>query len=327
MINGTAIAKQLSRLRRKYDPDEVAGGRLPVTMRELVEGKFAGECGNGGGSVNFDIFGDCQSGIDYSLQPVTAAQIAVINRPAAPVAVTDWLGFYPLFSAFWQWLKREKKHCEVNIDHVLVGDFSKWPIYLRFEKELLKRGNCGVNDIFNTDIYIDEPDDGIWGEAYMPLYDYNSFDDDVPLFEFLDSFARCEFDNISFPAVVREMRAETAAEAELIIANIVKAKRTNLLTAMWQTAIEGCIEAGCPIGFSDWQECRVEIEAKKARSIDLLFSSCKTTSLMRKSTAPLVRKCLNNPERLWSGFVDQLCRIGREHPELKIIKEGIKVNV
>jgi hypothetical protein len=133
MIAGMQIAAALSKLigRGKYDPNfQPASGKLPATMRDLLEGKFDGSYSDfveGGEdslsesrqSVKIEAGGASRI---YKSIPIRSQQFASIKRPDAPFAVMsqDFRGYYPVISAFYGWLKNKKMTRGINLDHPVL---------------------------------------------------------------------------------------------------------------------------------------------------------------------------------------------------------------
>ena len=335
MITGQAIAESMTKIfRRKRNIYEPARDRLqsklPVTMRQLVEGSFD-LGGEDDGSCNFGIFVE-PGRVQESKVPLAVTDLRATYLELAeeefPKLVDDYRNFYPLLSSFWLWIKKRNVSC--RIDHPLTGYWQDWPLWKRFETTLKIRTGLAPEDIFvsidmDNDYGSDDVGEFEMSGVYMPLYNAGSYDNDVPLLEFFESIRG---DDIHFPQCVFEYCVDVQVyEAELILGNLINDQRYELLDDNWWRAVIGIKNyKGQGFSFTDCEECRLYIQQADYNEIDYLFECCKDVNDMLLATGPLVSECIGNSELFWRKLVDTLIAAGEKNPKLKRYKEGILIN-
>jgi len=319
----TKAMANIFRRRKKYDPDNYRGSAA-ATMRQLLSGRFGGDS-SPNRQVNLSVFSRAKCLKDQSPNPVSTALLARIDRPKQPVKLVDWNNFYPLVSAFWAWCKKERISHLIDIDHQLGSDPQNWPLMKRFQKELEQRGKMRIEDIFNEEWQ--SCDDADFTSAYMPLFDGNSYGDDVVLYEFLENFSSQSFESIEFPSAAVEFCEGDIQAAEAVLKNIAAAGRFGLLTGKIGRALTGLVESRSPVFFHDYEQCRVEILEADAVSIDYLFESCAAANKMRDAVWLILRDYMNDPMRFWQRLIDKLLLIGRKYPAFAAHSERINISV
>ncbi len=333
MINGKDIADKLLAFIAagpKYDPDE---GRTigPVTMRDLIDGKFP----TIGGCAHAEPIGDLDPAevvpilafapdgpvgiVDISAARVSPASIDAIARPKGPPKVGDFTGYYTLLSSFYEWLKKNKLHKGVDIDHVLAGYQGTWPLWKKMVFIVAEKSGFDFDCLFPQQWWCDHEGDGeVYDAAYVPLYECDDSFEYVPLIEMLHNLPDKKHRTIRLPEAAYEAfdTPIPVTVAEAVLCNVCIGKKYQLLDAEWEAALVA-IKA-FPYGyFASWepyQDNRLEIE--DAADIQHLFDVCNHIGELQRHLDPLVKQIENGPSAFWRSFVEMLNGIAENHPKL-----------
>ncbi len=343
MIIGRDIAQALVRLvpnGSSYDPDSQArAGKLPNTMRELVEGKFDIQPDSPGPEFTWGEMPKTKQRMPGRLISVQDIPVLSKNfprrkrlvRPSGPPKVEDYQCFFPLLSAFWAWAKKKHIASQIDIDHPLSCDFKGrgWPILNRFADELNARGMY-MEDIFPQNDWGCCGEEEPFDHAYLPLYCTNYDDSDVPLLELLERLhstmrSECCYRFDTLPEAAYEFTDDKTQvdQAATVLLNIVgNRRRFALLPDIWANALEGLKEyrGGC-LTFTEYEEVSIEILPGNHMSIQFLFECCQSVADVRKVIDPLVQKVMEDTAAFWQSFVETLNDIGNKNPKLTKEKE------
>lgn len=321
MIAGVQIAEALSKFIGKgdYDPGlQPNKGKLPVTMRDLVEDNFDDtyqeDFMNREYSIELDAEHDIKAGRArrvYTKNVITAEQLQKIVRPAAPhkQVQEDCRGFYPLLSSYYEYLKRRGEADRIDIDHPL--SLCGWPLFMRFAKEVKQRTGRPYEEFFTQDQ--DEMETGepqIWNMCWLPLWVMDNLDTEVPLLEFLESInAYNNFgnpDDLRFPEAVHDMMNDELAHNLMgVFRGILKNRRFNLFPPEWAIVLKYIFSSNSiTIACSDQSETAMDIGDHK--DIAFFFEEAAKLVKMREITAPLVDACGDHCDQFWKDFIKVL---------------------
>jgi hypothetical protein len=316
MIAGMQIAEAISKFigRGSYDPLTYDNGKLPLTMRQLIKGDFDKSEDEGNEDENNENKKDLKDHINSGIAfrycgriPIKPRQFKITRAPA-PKALpeVDARTFYPLLSSFYEWLKKHKQTKGIDIDHTF--DQQGWPLWMRFEREVIKQTGLSYTKFFPQEEWeMEEPVD--WSIAFMPLYDWNSDENQVPLLEFLRDIKSVP--NFRFPEDVYKVRdIKKIKIADKVFHSIIMKGTYSLLPEVWADAIQAVLKFDGDIAYYDYYESAFNFNT--VDDIDVFFRMGKKVADMVKGTEALIDSCCENSEKFWDDFITTLIGLSDE---------------